>query len=67
MTAIPLRACRIPRPTGDVGEAMRLGLAVCHPIVTIHGGIITAESEVDGGSTFRVDLPAAPLEACRPP
>jgi nitrogen-specific signal transduction histidine kinase len=52
--------------TSDVGKARRFGLAVCHSIVTSQGGIITAESDVARGSTFRVELPAAPAEACRP-
>ena len=40
-----------------------LGLAVCHAIVTAHGGTLTVESVVGTGSTFRVELPAAAAEA----
>jgi len=33
------------------------------PIVTNHGGTLTATSEAGKGSTFRVELPAATAEA----
>lgn len=36
-----------------------LGLAVAKEIVTAHGGTITAESEMDAGSTFRFTLSLA--------
>jgi signal transduction histidine kinase len=51
--------------TRSVGEdrGTGLGLAICHSIVTAHGGTITVESVVGKGSTFRVELPAAPAEA----
>jgi PAS domain S-box-containing protein len=47
------------RPAGE-GRGMGLGLAICHAIVTSHGGTLTASSAVGRGSTFRVDLPVAP-------
>jgi signal transduction histidine kinase len=49
--------------TGDVGGGMGLGLSISHDIVTSHGGTLTVESEVGEGSTFRMELPAAPVEA----
>lgn len=36
-----------------------LGLALCHSIVTRHGGHIRAESNEHGGATFRFTLPKA--------
>ncbi len=46
--------------TSDVGKGTGLGLSICHAIVTGHGGTLTVESQVGKGSTFRVELPAAP-------
>jgi signal transduction histidine kinase len=50
------------RPVGE-GKGSGLGLAVSRSIVTAHGGTLTVESEVGKSSTFRMELPAAPLEA----
>jgi signal transduction histidine kinase len=48
--------------TRGVGKGTGLGLSICHSIVTNHGGTLTVTSEVGKGSTFRVELPAAPVE-----
>ncbi len=55
--------------TKEIGRG--LGLAVCHSIMTKHGGRITAESRVGEGATFTLILPAvdaveAPPAAARP-
>ena len=39
---------------GGVG----LGLAICHAIVTAHGGSIWAENRAGGGASFKFSLPA---------
>jgi PAS domain S-box-containing protein len=47
------------------GKGSGLGLAICNAIVTSHGGTLSVESVVGRGSTFRMELPAAPVEAVR--
>ncbi len=49
------------RPAGE-GRGMGLGLAICHAIVTSHGGTLTVSSSVGKGSTFRMELPAAGVQ-----
>jgi signal transduction histidine kinase len=43
--------------TKPVGKGTGLGLSICHGIVTEHGGRIYAESKLDKGATFFVELP----------
>jgi PAS domain S-box-containing protein len=46
-----------------VGKGAGLGLSICKAIVGAHGGALTVESELGKGSTFRMEIPAAPAEA----
>jgi signal transduction histidine kinase len=39
-------------------KGLGLGLAICHSIIRQHNGYISAESEVGGGATFHIYLPA---------
>lgn len=40
-------------------KGMGLGLAICYSVVQQHGGAIFVESELGGGTTFRLYLPAS--------
>jgi signal transduction histidine kinase len=43
--------------TKPVGMGTGLGLSLSHGIIERHGGRIQVESEIDGGTTFQIDLP----------
>jgi len=49
------------------GAGTGLGLSVCKSIVDGLGGVIEVESVVGAGSTFRILLPAAPMEQLEAP
>lgn len=48
--------------TKHTGEGTGLGLAIAYGVVQNHGGFIDVESRVGKGTTFRIYLPAGPLE-----
>ncbi|MEI7705416.1 MAG: ATP-binding protein [Deltaproteobacteria bacterium] len=48
--------------TRSPGTGTGLGLPICNAIVTTHGGTFTVESETGKGTTFRVELPVAPVQ-----
>ena len=52
------RFYRVHRPGKEI-QGTGLGLAIVNKIVTMHGGRIEVESEVDKGTTFIVFLPLA--------
>jgi len=56
---------RMPGHTADGGVG--LGLAICHAIVTAHGGRIWVEEPAEGGACFRLSLPLGDLPADLPP
>jgi signal transduction histidine kinase len=60
------RLYRGDRARGQDGDESGLGLAIARSLVTAHGGSITVASEVGSGSTFTVQLPAAPISAVAP-
>lgn len=43
-----------------------IGLAAVYGVIKQHGGFIDVASEIGSGTTFRMYLPLAPAEACRP-
>jgi signal transduction histidine kinase len=45
--------------TKAVGRGVGLGLTICQGIVRDHGGDVTFETQVDHGTTFRIELPVA--------
>ncbi len=51
----------------DSAERVGLGLSLCHSIVTDLGGEITAESRPEGGTCYRVSLPADEHALRQPP
>jgi two-component system sensor histidine kinase KdpD len=55
------KAFRVRRP--DKISGIGLGLSICKGIVEAHGGIITAENRVDGGTILTLQLPLSQEQA----
>jgi signal transduction histidine kinase len=51
---------RIFEPFFSTKNSTGLGLSICHSIVRQHGGRLEVQPRPDGGSVFRMTLPAAP-------
>jgi signal transduction histidine kinase len=54
---------RIFEPFFSTKNSTGLGLSICHTIVAQHGGALEALPREDGGTVFRLSLPAAAPEA----
>ena len=46
--------------TKPVGKGTGLGLSICYGLIQDQGGQITCYNRVEGGATFRIELPAVP-------
>ena len=51
---------RIFEPFFSTKDSTGLGLSICHSIVRQHGGRLEVQPRPDGGTVFRMTLPAAP-------
>ena len=54
---------RIFEPFFSTKNSTGLGLSICHTIVGQHGGVLEALPREDGGTVFRLTLPAVETEA----
>jgi len=50
---------RIFEPFFSTKSSTGLGLSICHTIVGQHGGVLEALPREEGGTVFRMTLPAA--------
>jgi PAS domain S-box-containing protein len=48
---------RIDHTRGRTHEGTGIGLALVHELVKLHGGAVTVDSEIGGGSIFTVSIP----------
>ncbi len=46
--------------TKPVGKGTGLGLSICYGLIRDQGGQISCYNRLEGGATFRIELPAAP-------
>jgi signal transduction histidine kinase len=51
---------RIFEPFFSTKNSTGLGLSICHSIVRQHGGRLEVQPRAEGGTVFRMTLPAAP-------
>jgi signal transduction histidine kinase len=48
--------------TKPIGQGTGLGLSISHSIITSFTGTMAVDSEVDRGTTFTIEIPAAPAD-----
>ncbi|NOU28058.1 MAG: response regulator [Polyangiaceae bacterium] len=53
--------------TKPIGQATGLGLSISRSIVTSLGGVLDVDSSLGGGTTFRIQLPAAEATTAKAP
>lgn len=61
------RRCQEPFFTTKGEEGSGLGLSIVQGVIRRHGGSLEIESELRRGTTFKIKLPAAPVESAASP